>query len=94
MQRNSKYFENPEQFNPDRFLKKDLQKPTLFTYIPFGDKQHGCTSGSIGMTLNLHLFLNIFIFFLLKSFIFLISSLISVFSRSKNDYEDYSNSNN
>lgn len=45
VQMDPQYFENPNEFNPERFSKK----PAIGTYIPFGIGPHAC----IGKQLNL-----------------------------------------
>ncbi|NQY74367.1 MAG: cytochrome P450 [Candidatus Margulisbacteria bacterium] len=40
--RNPKYWDNPADFNPDRFLEPNLQKISKFSYFPFGHGPRQC----------------------------------------------------
>ncbi len=42
MHRNPKYFSDPDQFNPDRWLDPALQKLPRFVYFPFGGGPRQC----------------------------------------------------
>ena len=42
LHRNSGFWENPEQFNPDRFLQSEVEKRPRNSYLPFGLGRHRC----------------------------------------------------
>ncbi|CAK1544733.1 unnamed protein product [Leptosia nina] len=42
------YFENPEQFNPKRFLHETLQPRHKYAYIPFGEGPRKCIGARLG----------------------------------------------
>lgn len=44
--RNSKYWPNPEQFNPERFVRKEDLTP--FSYFPFGFGERTCIGAALG----------------------------------------------
>ncbi|ARI77169.1 cytochrome P450 [Halobacillus mangrovi] len=49
MQRNSRYFEEPERFNPERFVKGKLQKVPEYVYFPFGGGTRVCIGKHFAM---------------------------------------------
>uniref|UniRef100_A0A336MGL0 CSON000236 protein n=1 Tax=Culicoides sonorensis TaxID=179676 RepID=A0A336MGL0_CULSO len=49
IQRDEKYFENPSEFNPDRFHSDNLDKIVPFSYIPFGEGPRQCLGIRFGM---------------------------------------------
>lgn len=38
----AKYYENPEEFRPERFTEQEKAKRPNYTYLPFGDGPRGC----------------------------------------------------
>jgi cytochrome P450 len=44
-----RYWEEPEQFNPERFTKANEKLQTPFTYLPFGAGPRGCIGGNYAM---------------------------------------------
>lgn len=42
LQRDPKYFSNPDDFNPDRFSPENINKITKFAFVPFGDGPRIC----------------------------------------------------
>ncbi|NUP05145.1 MAG: cytochrome P450 [Polyangiaceae bacterium] len=48
MHRNPRYFENPEGFDPDRFLTADPNRPKL-AYMPFGAGPRTCIGNAFAM---------------------------------------------
>ncbi len=44
-----RYWEAPEEFNVDRFLKVNEKSRTPFTYLPFGGGPRGCVGGNYAM---------------------------------------------
>lgn len=48
-QRLKKYWENAEQFDPERFAKSNQAKIHQHAYIPFGDGRHGCVGWKFAM---------------------------------------------
>ena len=44
-----RYWESPEDFNPDRFLKANEKFRQPFTYLPFGGGPRGCIGGNYAM---------------------------------------------
>lgn len=43
------YWEEPQRFNPDRFLKENSKKRPAFSHIPFGGGPKGCIGGNYAM---------------------------------------------
>lgn len=43
------HWENPESFDPDRFIKENEKLRTPFTYLPFGGGPRGCIGGNYAM---------------------------------------------
>lgn len=37
-----KYYDNPEEFRPERFTEEEKSKRPKFTYLPFGDGPRSC----------------------------------------------------
>jgi cytochrome P450 len=44
-----KYWQNPEQFDPERFTKANEKQQPPFTYLPFGGGPRGCIGGNYAM---------------------------------------------
>jgi cytochrome P450 len=44
-----KYWQNPEEFDPDRFTKANEKLQPPFTYLPFGGGPRGCIGGNYAM---------------------------------------------
>lgn len=42
IQMSPKYYENPKEFNPDRFLPEEMAKRPLGCHIPFSGGPRGC----------------------------------------------------
>jgi len=49
LQRNEKYFENPEKFDPERFTPERKKEIKKFTFIPFGAGQRVCIAEGFAM---------------------------------------------
>jgi cytochrome P450 len=45
----TKYWPNPEQFDPGRFTKENEKLQPSFTYLPFGGGPRGCIGGNYAM---------------------------------------------
>jgi len=45
----SRYWENPESFDPERFTKVNSAQRTPFTHLPFGGGPRGCIGGNYAM---------------------------------------------
>lgn len=45
-----RYWEDPERFNPDRFLPENVDKIVPFSYIPFGSGPHICVGKRMAVT--------------------------------------------
>lgn len=48
LQKDPKYFEMPNVFDPDRFLPENANKKTPYTYLPFGDGPRSCIGKRMG----------------------------------------------
>ena len=64
LHKDPQYFENPEQFNPDRFSRENRHKINPYTYLAFGAGPRNC----IGMRFAI-MEMKVAIFHLLRSFI-------------------------
>lgn len=42
IQNDEQYFENPKEFNPDRFLEENVKKRNKYVYLPFGEGPRMC----------------------------------------------------
>ncbi len=49
VQHSSRYWENPERFDPERFTKANEKLHTPFTWLPFGAGPRGCIGGNYAM---------------------------------------------
>lgn len=47
MHRNPEYWDNPDDFYPERFEKEENSETTRFDYIPFGNGPHVCIGNSL-----------------------------------------------
>jgi cytochrome P450 len=45
----SRYWQDPERFDPERFTKTSEKSHTPFTYLPFGGGPRGCIGGNYAM---------------------------------------------
>lgn len=45
----SKYWPDPEKFDPSRFKKEEVKKRPPFTYLPFGAGQHKCIGSNFSL---------------------------------------------
>ncbi|XP_063369610.1 cytochrome P450 6B5-like [Cydia amplana] len=48
LQMDEQYHENPEEFNPERFLPENESKMGKYVYLPFGEGQRGCIGSRLG----------------------------------------------
>ncbi|XP_055917663.1 probable cytochrome P450 6g2 [Eupeodes corollae] len=48
IQRDPKYFPNPDEFDPERFSPENKPKITPFSYMPFGVGPHNCIGERLG----------------------------------------------
>ncbi|XP_061400023.1 cytochrome P450 6g1 [Musca vetustissima] len=49
IQRDPKYWPNPNEFDPERFTSENKQLQTSMTYLPFGTGPHNCIGSRIGL---------------------------------------------
>jgi len=42
LHRNEKHFENPEKFDPDRFLEEKKEERHRFAFVPFSAGSRNC----------------------------------------------------
>ena len=49
MHRHPKYWTNPDLFNPERFLDKDLEKKNRWVYLPFGGGPRQCIGNNFAL---------------------------------------------
>jgi cytochrome P450 len=49
MQRDPRYFPDPEKFDPDRWLQERSQKLPRFAYFPFGGGPRQCIGAAFAM---------------------------------------------
>ncbi|KAB0791090.1 hypothetical protein PPYR_02890 [Photinus pyralis] len=49
LQRDPDYFPNPDKFDPERFNKKNVEKVTPFSYMPFGEGLRICLGLRFGL---------------------------------------------
>ncbi len=47
--RHPEFWDNPEQFDPDRFLPKKVKQRPKFTFFPFGAGQHICIGKNLAL---------------------------------------------
>ncbi|XP_038215260.1 cytochrome P450 6B6-like [Zerene cesonia] len=43
-----KYFDNPTEYRPERFLSEEVNKRPKYTYLPFGEGQRKCIGARLG----------------------------------------------
>jgi len=49
MHHHPKYWDNPDEFNPDRFLDVDIDKDLKYIYMPFGEGPRKCIGNNFAM---------------------------------------------
>nr|AKR18891.1 CYP6AN20 protein [Phyllonorycter ringoniella] len=48
IQNDEKYYDNPTEFRPERFLPEEVQKRHKFVYLPFGEGPRACIGERLG----------------------------------------------
>lgn len=49
LQRDPRYFQRPNEFDPERFAEANLPLIVPYTYLPFGAGQHNCVGTRFGL---------------------------------------------
>nr|QAX33063.1 cytochrome P450 CYP6AB14 [Carposina sasakii] len=53
MQNDPQYFENPEEFRPERFLPENIEEKNRYVYLPFGVGPRACIGERLGLMQSL-----------------------------------------
>ncbi|XP_050672017.1 cytochrome P450 6B5-like [Leptidea sinapis] len=48
IQTDEKYYDNPKEFRPERFLSDNLKESVKYTYLPFGEGPRACIGARLG----------------------------------------------